>query len=291
MEKIKNKCPICSNENTIEYLYKNSVGNKSIVKCKNCEIEYLYPYPTQKELEEIYSDDYAAWGIGEEDSFSKMKKDKFKKLLKDVAKYRKSGKLLDIGCGPGYLMEEAKELGFDVYGVEVGEKAADIAKNKFGSEKIYNGIIEKSNFKNNYFHIIMMSDVLEHVESPLELLKKSRELLNCTGGGYIVITTPNTNSFTCKTMKSKWSHYNIEHIHYFNEKSIETLASLIGFEIIEIRPFWKVLTFKYMNSIFKYTNRKLLSGIFSILEKIPVVGNLEIPILIGEFLVILRSKK
>ena len=261
------------------------------MKCKNCEIEYLYPYPTQKELEEIYSDDYAAWGIGEEDSFSKMKKDKFKKLLKYVLKYRKNGKLLDIGCGPGYLMEEAKELGFDVYGVEVGEKAADIAKNKFGGEKIYNGIIEKSNFKNNYFDIIMMSDVLEHVESPLELLKKSRELLNCTGGGYIVITTPNTNSFTCKTMKSKWSHYNIEHIHYFNEKSIETLASLIGFEIIEIRPFWKVLTFKYMNSIFKYTNRKLLSGIFSILEKIPVVGNLEIPILIGEFLVILRSKK
>ncbi|WP_455144920.1 class I SAM-dependent methyltransferase [Brachyspira pilosicoli] len=181
---MNDKCPICSMENAIEYLYKNSIGNKSIVKCKNCEIEYLYPYPTQKELEEIYSDDYAAWGIGKEDSFSKMKKDKFKKLLKDVLKYKKNGKLLDIGCGPGYLMEEAEKLGFDVYGIEVGEKAADIAKNKFGNEKIYNGIIEKSNFKNNYFDIIMMSDVLEHVVNPLDLLKKSKELLiSCGGGG------------------------------------------------------------------------------------------------------------
>ena len=152
---------------------------------RDCEIEYLYPYPTQKELEEIYSDDYVAWGIGEEDSFSKMKKDKFKKLLKDVLKYRKNGKLLDIGCGPGYLMEEAKELGFDVYGVEVGQKASDIAKKKFGNEKIYNGIIEKSNFQNNSFDIIMMSDVLEHVENPLELLKKLKELLCCTGGGIL----------------------------------------------------------------------------------------------------------
>ncbi|PCG19262.1 hypothetical protein KQ44_03815 [Brachyspira sp. G79] len=279
---------MCSSENSIKYLYNNIISNKSIVKCKNCEIEYLYPYPTQKELSDIYSDDYAAWGIGQEDNFSKMKRDKFRKLLKDILKYKNNGKLLDIGCGPGYLMIEAKNLGFDVYGIEVGEKAANIAKEKFGDDKIYNGILEKSDFNHNYFDIIMMSDVLEHVENPLELFKISYDLLK--QDGYVVITTPNTNSFTCRIMKSKWSHYNIEHIHYFNKKSIEKLSSITGFEIIEIKPFWKVLTFKYMNSIFKYNNRKLLSGIFSVLEKIPIIGNLEIPILIGEFFIVLNKK-
>ncbi len=288
MESINNKCPICSSENTAKYLYKNIIGNKNILKCQNCEIEYLYPYPTEEELSEVYSDNYAAWGIGEEDSFSKMKRDKFRKLLKDVLKYKDSGKLLDIGCGPGYLMMEARELGFDVYGVEVGKKAADIAKDKFGENKIYNGILENSNFENNYFDIIMMSDVLEHVENPLKLFQISYDLLD--KNGYIIITTPNTDSFTCKVMKSKWSHYNIEHIHYFNKASIEKLSNITDLNIIEIKPFWKILTFKYMNNIFKFNNRKLLSNVFSILEKIPIIGNSEIPILIGEFFIVLNKK-
>ena len=281
------KCPICSSENTIEYLYKNIIDNKSIVKCKNCEIEYLYPYPTKKELEEIYSDNYVAWGIGEEDNFTRMKKDKFRKLLNDILQYKDNGKLLDIGCGPGYLMEEAKKFGFDVYGVEVGNKAAHIAKDKFGNDKVYNGVLEESKFENKYFDIIVMSDVLEHVENPLVLFKLSYNMLN--QNSYIIITTPNTNSFTCKSMKSKWPHYNIEHIHYFNKKSIQILSNITGFEIIKIKPFWKILTFKYMNSIFKY-NRKLLSKIFSIFDKIPIIGNLEIPILIGEFFIVLKKR-
>ena len=254
MEVVNNICPICSNNNTIEYLYKNLIGDKSILKCNNCEIEYLYPYPTEKELSEIYSDSYAAWGIGQEDTFSKMKREKFKRLLKDISKYRTNGKLLDIGCGPGYLMKEAKNIGFDVYGVEVGKKASDIAKKEFGDNNIYNGTLETSHFEKNYFDIIVMSDLLEHVKNPVEILKKSRELLNNTTNSYIILTTPNTNSFTCKTMKSKWSHYNIEHIHYFNKKSMETLANNTGFKIIEMKPFWKILTFKYLNSIFKYNN-------------------------------------
>ena len=43
---LNNKCTICLIENTIKYLYKNIISNKSIVKCKKIEIEYLYPYPT-----------------------------------------------------------------------------------------------------------------------------------------------------------------------------------------------------------------------------------------------------
>lgn len=110
------------------------------------------------------------------------------------------------------------------------------------------------------------------------------------GGGYCMITTPNTNSFTCKIMGSKWAHYNLEHIHYFNINSIKKIAEITGFEILEIKPYFKILTIKYMNYIFKYNKRKILSFIFSILEKIPILCNLQIPILAGEFLIILRKK-
>ena len=110
------------------------------------------------------------------------------------------------------------------------------------------------------------------------------------GGGNCMINTPNTNSFTCKIMGSKWAHYNLEHIHCFNINSIKKIAEITGFEILEIKPYFKILTIKYMNYIFKYNKRKILSFIFSILEKIPILCNLQIPILAGEFLIILRKK-
>lgn len=106
-----------------------------------------------------------------------------------------------------------------------------------------------------------------------------------------MITTPNTNSFTCKTMKSTWSHYNIEHIHYFNKRSIKELADITGFEIVGITPFWKILTIEYMQYIFEYNNKKFLSKLFFILKQIPLLNRFEFSILVGEFLVILRSKK
>ena len=106
-----------------------------------------------------------------------------------------------------------------------------------------------------------------------------------------MITTPNTNSITCKIMGPKWSHYNLEHIHYFNINSVKKIAEITGFEIVETKPYFKILTVKYMNYIFKYNKRKILSFIFSILEKIPILCNLQIPILVGEFLIVLRKKE
>lgn len=288
------KCPICSIEGNIKILYKNLIGNKSILECPKCSIQYLYPYPTESELNEIYSEGYAAWGIGNEDTFSEMKKAKFRKLLKYTAKYCNKGNLLDFGCGPGYLMEEAKKIGFNVYGAEFGEYAANISKNKFGEDRIFAGNIENCKFQDNFFDIVIMSDLLEHIVNPVSSLKKVNAILkntvNSNGGGYCMITTPNTNSFTCKIMGSKWAHYNLEHIHYFNINSIKKVAKITGFEILEIKPYFKILTIKYMNYIFKYNKRKFLSFIFSILEKIPILCNLQIPILAGEFLIILRKK-
>lgn len=184
-----NKCPICSYEGNIRILYKNLIVNKSLLECPKCSIQYLYPYPTENELNKIYSEGYAAWGIGQEDIFSGMKKAKFRKLLKLAAKCFNvnEGNLLDFGCGPGYLMEEAKEIGFNVYGTEFGEYAANIAKNKFGENRVFVGNIENCKFEDNFFDIVIMSDLLEHIVNPVFSLKKVNALLkntiNSNGGG------------------------------------------------------------------------------------------------------------
>ena len=287
------KCPIYSSEGNIKILYKNLIGNKSILECPKCSIQYLYPYPTESELNEIYSEGYAAWGIGNEDTFSEMKKAKFRKLLKYTAKYCNKGNLLDFGCGPGYLMEEAKKIGFNVYGAEFGEYAANIAKNKFGEYRIFAGNIENCKFQDNFFDIVIMSDLLEHIVNPVSSLKKVNAILkntvNSNGGGYCMITTPNTNSLTAKLLKSKWHRYMLEHLVYFNKNSMEKLAELTGFKVIKSYPCVKIVNLNFLYSIAKDYKQFLISQAVSVLHLIPFIKKINFPILMGELTYILKK--
>lgn len=287
------KCPICSSEGNIKILYKNLIGNKSILECPKCSIQYLYPYPTESELNEIYSEGYVAWGIGNEDTFSQMKKAKFRKLLKYTAKYCNKGNLLDFGCGPGYLMEEAKKIGFNVYGAEFGEYAANIAKNKFGEDKIFVGNIENCKFQDNFFDIVIMSDLLEHIVNPISSLKKVNAILkntvNSNGGGYCMITTPNTNSLTAKLLKSKWHRYMLEHLVYFNKNSMEKLAELTGFKVIKSYPCVKIVNLNFLYSIAKDYKQFLISQAVTVLHLIPFIKKINFPILMGELTYILKK--
>ena len=287
------KCPICSSEGNIKILYKNLIGNKSILECPKCSIQYLYPYPTEDELNEIYSEGYVAWGIGNEDTFSEMKKAKFRKLLKYTTKYCNKGNLLDFGCGPGYLMEEAKKIGFNVYGAEFGEYAANIAKNKFGEDRIFAGNIENCKFQDNFFDIVIMSDLLEHIVNPVSSFKKVNAILkntvNSNGGGYCMITTPNTNSLTAKLLKSKWHRYMLEHLVYFNKNSMEKLAELTGFKVIKSYPCVKIVNLNFLYSIAKDYKQFLISQAVSVLRLIPFIKKINFPILMGELTYILKK--
>ncbi|WP_241392445.1 class I SAM-dependent methyltransferase [Brachyspira hyodysenteriae] len=166
---------------------KSKVNGRDIVCCPNCKLEFIYNQPNFEEIKSIYSNDYyKAWGMedGENNEVALMKKSTFRNMLKKILPYKKSGNILDIGTASGFLLEEAKEMGFEPYGVEISEYSSSIAKKKFGEDRIYNGTLETAPFENNFFDVITMTDLLEHVQDPVSILKISNKLLrNYTGGG------------------------------------------------------------------------------------------------------------
>ena len=182
MEKLK--CNICGYDGKMEVLFQNinNIGDRKIILCPRCQVQFLYPPLSEEDKNNIYNnEEYDAWGNNNE-IFSSMKKENFKNLIKKILRYKSSGNLLDVGCGPGYLLEEAKKIGFNSYGIELSTIASNIAKKEFGEDKIYNGTIETCDWK-NMFDIITMTDLFEHVDDPVGTLIKSKELLNHTGGG------------------------------------------------------------------------------------------------------------
>ena len=180
------KCYLCDYEGDMKI--KSNVNGRDIVECPKCKLEFIYNQPTFDEIRKIYSNEYyKSWGMesGETNEVSYMKKSTFHNMLLKILPYKKYGNILDIGTASGFLLEEAKKLGFEPYGVELSEYSSSIAKKKFGDDRIHNGTLETSQFDKNFFDVITMTDLLEHVQDPVSTLKISYELLNNTGGGGI----------------------------------------------------------------------------------------------------------
>ncbi|ELV05346.1 class I SAM-dependent methyltransferase [Brachyspira hampsonii] len=180
-----NICKLCGYEG--EMKVKSIVNGSNILLCPNCTLEFMYPQTSDEELNKIYSGkNYPTCSFdngAEENPITNMKRKTFNNILKKILPYCSNGNLLDIGCSSGLLLEEAKLIGFDPYGIEISEYASSIAKKRIGSDRIYNGTLETSSFNKNFFNVITMIDVIEHVRNPIETLKYVKNILNRIGGG------------------------------------------------------------------------------------------------------------
>lgn len=94
-------------------------------------------------------------------------------------------KILDVGCFPYHLGAALETLGFDVYGIS--SQHEPIKRSKI---KICNIENDKFPFKDNFFDLVIFTEVLEHLpQSPFHAIKEIYRVLS--PGGHIIITTPN----------------------------------------------------------------------------------------------------
>lgn len=267
---------------------------RSICKCNGCMVEFLDPQLNDEELTKLYSETYyTPWGLAgsaENEALKRMKIATFNLRLDLVQTFVPKGKLLDVGCATGYLLEAAKEKGFDVYGVEFSEYSSQLAKQKFGNEKIHNGILETSPFATNFFDVITMFDLIEHVRIPQVVLEKAKSLLS--DNGVIMISTPDTGSTSHSLMGKKWTHYKLEHFFYFNKASMNLAADRSGLKVVHYERSKKALTLNYMYLQFKTYKHWLFTPISSMLYAVASKKlrehNFYFPI--GEMTVVLKKK-
>jgi len=118
-----------------------------------------------------------------------------------IGNYKKSGRLLDIGCATGYFLKEM-ENDYECYGVENFESAAKQAKENVRAKIYARDASNLQFFKSEFFDVVTAFDVLEHLEYPEKCIKESLRVLK--SGGIFVISVPNTNSIGKSIKKEKW---------------------------------------------------------------------------------------
>jgi 2-polyprenyl-3-methyl-5-hydroxy-6-metoxy-1,4-benzoquinol methylase len=218
-------CPICKSKR----IQKLKKYNKHFLSsCVDCSFIFSYKIPDPEELFGLYNA-YEHYGIHTYISPITIKR--YDELLKGFEQYKKTSKMLDFGCGPGYFLDRAKLMGWETFGSEYNKKASKICSE--------NGIsmLENNQTGLNYneqFDVILFSEVIEHLIYPSHYLKLFSDYLR--PGGMIYITTPNYNSITRKILKSKWSVLGYpEHLSYFTSSTLKKALNNNNFKIIWTR--------------------------------------------------------
>ncbi|MDP1853442.1 MAG: class I SAM-dependent methyltransferase [Candidatus Omnitrophota bacterium] len=150
-------------------------------------------------------------------------------------------KILDAGCGAGLFGEEIKQkLNAEVWGIEIDEKAASLARNKI--DKLFVGDIYNllGELPDTYFDCVVFNDSLEHLADPFTVLNKIKAKL--TKEGIIVCAIPNMRYFKILKellIKKQWKYQDSgildkSHLRFFTQKSIEGMFKALGYEIVTI---------------------------------------------------------
>lgn len=192
-------CTICSAPSP--FLLKKD--GYDLYRCPNCGLVFVHPQPESTFLKDnVYSYE-SGYQSNKKGNFSDAPRDlKTRKIFEVLDDMGKEGNLLDVGCSSGEFMHYAQLEGFDAYGVELNRRTVEVARGH--GLNVFNGYLEDAKYSSDFFDVIFLGDVIEHVPSPQKLIQECTRVLK--KGGVIVISTPNLD---CAWSKSTFWLYRL----------------------------------------------------------------------------------
>lgn len=210
-------------------------GQFRLVRCAQCKIIRQNPRLKWESLKLYYSVDYSPY-----ESIIDRERSRFKradraygmqKRLKAIERFKNGGRLLDVGCGTGVFLAEAKKNPhWEVSGVEPNLMAADYARNEL-EIPIFPERFSDAPLPESCYDVITMWNVLEHLDHPVQDLRRAVEILR--PGGMLVICIPNLESIGAKIFGPAWAGWDLpRHLYLFPQHQLKTVLENIG--LIEI---------------------------------------------------------
>jgi len=210
-----------------------------IVKCLDCGLIYANPAPSLPRLLVNYKNMVDVLYLEEEAGRRKAAA----YIIQELLRFKKTGRLLDVGCATGFLLQEALKAGFQVYGIEISEWAVKYAQDTLKLDNIFCGELGQAEFPDSYFDVIILKDVIEHLPDPKNTLVKLRRLLK--PDGLLCVNTPDIDSLTSKLLRAKWWGVKQEHLYYFTKKTFYRLLRVSGYAPVKCKKSPRVFSYRY----------------------------------------------
>lgn len=222
-------CPVCHSEKR-DFPWELSEGYR-LARCQLCHVQYLYPRLTEASMQRVYQDPayfqggqsgYADTSYSDQEAALRAT---FKCLLRNLQKRRMTGgDLLEVGCGYGFLMDEARTFFRRRTGTEFSPEAAARAR-QTGAEVFVGGIEQVP--AEALFDCALAIQVIEHIYDPIGFMKEL--LAHLRPGGFAVLATPDIGGALRKLMGRSWPSFKVpEHVVYFDFESLQKLMTSAG---------------------------------------------------------------
>jgi 2-polyprenyl-3-methyl-5-hydroxy-6-metoxy-1,4-benzoquinol methylase len=221
-------CPSCEATDPTVLFLKDGFPHG---RCSSCGLVYVAPIITEEAVMKFYEKE-SSWT---EVLFSEEQVDldvrKFVYGLDLIEENCLSGRILDIGCGPGFFLQEARERGWLVEGMEMNERCVERLKQL--DIPVCTDPLEHSDLEPETFNAVAMWEVLEHLRHPRQALDQVYNLLK--PGGILLICVPNFASLVNRIMHEKAGTFaGYSHVNFFEASTLKHLQEECGFDVIEM---------------------------------------------------------
>lgn len=240
------RCPWCGSQNALSL---HQIASWCIRQCADCAIARIHPFPTPESRPAFYSAEAITLrkerqrrGPGSRAAaFVRHWLRRWSGRTKGTIFLRElqqrmppGGAVLDIGCGTGAFLREARHH-YQCTGIEISEHLALEAR-KLGVEVAVGNFCEFP-FGTQRFDAVTMISLIEHLHTPREALQRCYDLL--AAHGLLLLKTVNHGGINRRLLGAKWSGYRPpDHLVYFDPKTLRQALEEIGFRKIEMRAPW-----------------------------------------------------
>ncbi len=290
----KSTCNLCGADDA-RLLFRK--GETDFLQCRGCGLEWVHPLPDMDKMWDLYSspryyntENISQYGYSDYVRNKHLYVNLFNRRLDEILWFvdGRRGRLLDVGCATGVLLDLARLRGWQVAGVDVSEYATHIARDYYCLD-VVTGELAEAAYPDHEFDVVVMDDVIEHVADPSALVRESYRVLK--PGGLLTLNTPNRAGLWHLLMGRRWFHYRqMEHTFFFSPPVITELLERHGFEVLEIHPSSKIIDLNYAFGRLRYYSPALSDLLTRTVGRL-LVANVTFPIRVGEMAVFARKRE
>ncbi|MEK7329352.1 MAG: class I SAM-dependent methyltransferase, partial [Candidatus Eisenbacteria bacterium] len=213
--------------------------------CRGCRMRFLGVQPAPESLVGLYDASYFdsefRCGRAAAPSFDEAAfREENRGLLDDFAALGARGRLLDVGCATGWLVQHANERGWQAQGVELSSDAAAHACSR--GLAVFRGDLLEARLPAAHFDVVYMGDVLEHVPDCRAVVVEVARVLK--PGGWLYLRGPVTTNSIARALalglyralgRTIVLHEVPYHLWEFTPRSLARLMAACGLTVTRVR--------------------------------------------------------
>jgi SAM-dependent methyltransferase len=199
-----------------------------VVRCRRCDLAQTAPAPSEQELDGYYPQGYHSTTKRYRGGLDRVLSMVHRSRIRTIERLAGGrGSVLDIGCGPGVLINQMRSLGWRVRGTERSPSAAQQARDVFHLDVSAVDVDELVAAGATYDAVVLWH-VAEHLRAPYETIRGIARLLR--PGGVLLIAVPNFGSPEARIGRAGWFHLDVpRHLVHFTPATLTAILKDAGF--------------------------------------------------------------